>query len=1197
MTDYAYTVELHKAGITMTEPFVPDLIIDSLEDLGAGLEDDERGQACCPRLDFSIWATTEAAAFIAAINDAQNICVSVFEYDAQFPTQRYRRFAGRLIELPRRGKSADEDVFIFSATGFLSTYDEVDVVDPVSGGAYRDAYFTDLITALLKAAAHTGGVSIDAGAPIKTADRWTSRLFYPGKHRFGGNYVTTDRITAICNDGANLYIGVGHWLCRYNPATREAVKLARLNYTGKALNLAAWQWRIAHIAYDAGNVVGWAESVYEDLKDNAAHAKISFTYAGGNLIDLADANLIYNYDRDYYVKSRNVVAYNRGGPPPGTDFATWYYKEIGEATPQSNKTLGLSDPGNNWGQIGIDVKIGDTSITEIQGLTIRPHIGDRVSLHQGDTHQDMGEVTGWGRGYGGGLGNTINIGVQYKSRYLFLVGAKVLILAKGYEAPTGNLEIPSYREMKVEYELPSGIGSPTPVDVRVERRRNDDSRSAFYWPEILGYAGKNKTVFVSGPYLALGEGNLPEEYKFAAPNRYYVSEEVPNFYVKMEDAAHFANLPIDGYCVKNKKQPAATGVPGENVLVHNGTPVKISNEGNDVLSTRGNIYLAKEGNTVYVAWNRWRWVEGGWFLQVAWGKLNGDMAMIIGRDRNWTNYQGRLPREITAFAVHDNKFWFGVKRIEPRWRNTTMQIIWASPPHNELKPDDYDGGLIATCLVTYDKTEYLEMGGLIRVRAEGKAEALPKEYLISECEVIPPFEIIDTDHSYRKYPPEVRTRFVLFALDLFNVEVPGNYAEQAKKELADKYVTIMEGWDIRGEICYADGDELKVGHTAVAKYGEPTDGELYDWNQKEWHGESIAPEPDGPAPWTELSEPRVVPGSLTVTQIDSKKEFKVTDKTNLVEGEMPIPPLDEVYVKHREGGEFTETALYFNPAYVGGRRNIFSPEVNITLYMEGQPFDVQYEYYANRVYVEPFVLDGALYFNETETGAIYRRDGDTNWTRVTAWPAPPVKVDVFGDDVYALAENDGALMRYGRTWPGYINPEVGGADSIDIFSALTKIAQAADCFLGEENGRIMLRPRVQSGCIVKAVDFEDFETVQYLEQKKYRGVLFTYANGKAYCGQNDPPDDLILRRSATCVSDYGLAAELARRYYEYFISEAVIYDVGTAREGLTVPMLAGILNVGEINGRLLAYTIQPGGKISMRIEKTVGGRLMIGAIA
>lgn len=1175
MTDYAYTVELTKIGKMMTEPFGPDVLYESIKGLGAALEDDNRGEAVCPRLDFSAWATPETASFVDSIDSPEGISVTAHEYNAQFPAKRHRRFAGKLVELPRRGKSADEDIFIFSATGFLTTYDEVDVEDPISKGAYRDVYFTDLIDNLISAAGHAGGSSVASGPPIEADEPFTSRLFYPGKHRFGGKYNVTDNIKAVCNDGTYIYLGVGHWLCRYDPATREAVKLATLNYTGKLFKIGNWDWRIVSIAYTAGTIKGWADVIYPNLKQNVAHAKISFTYVAGNVINLTDANLIYCHDRGYYVKSRGVNAINDGGPS-GNDYAYWYYKEIGESTPQSDKTLGLTRSEKYFSAtLGIALAERRRILRKVEPYKIK--IGDNVILRRGNIWQNMGDILELKMD--GSVWGWLDITVEYRSRYYFDVGTEVIITPLEKSQKSGfNLEIPGYREIKIEYEQVDGIGSATPVGVRVERRPGLQGRPIFYWPEVLGEADENSTVFVPGPYLALGEGNLPEEYKEVAPNKYYISEAVPHFWLKMEDAVHFANLPVDGYWVQDGKQEIliAAGVeggspvqPDRNTLMFNGTPVRIANESNDILRTRGKIYLAKEGSTVYAAWNRWRFKAGNWFLQVAWGVLDGAKIKVAGRDRVWQNYQDRPPRELTAFAVFNKKYWFGVKRIEPRWRNTAMQIICAMPP--QVGPANYDGGLVASCMVSYDKTEYIREGDLIRVRAPGKSEAENKEYLVSECEAIPPFEITDTTHSYRTYGPQVRTRFILFALDSFPA---GKYNEQAKAELADHYVTIMEGWDIRGEICYGEANELKVGHTATAKYGEAFDGDVYDYEKDEWHGEDVEPDVDGPMVFDELSEKLVIPGTVTVTLKDGKKEFVLTDKTSEVRGELPIPPLGQVYLKRQEGSEYATAKLYFNPAY------------------KREAFDVRYEYYTERLYVAPFVRDGALHFNETETGAIYRRQDNTTWVRKTAWPLPVAAVDVFGDDVYALDEADGALMRYGKEWPGYINAKVGGADAISVFTALTKIAQAADCFLGEENGRILIRSRAQSELIVKNAEYEGFEAASYVEQKQYRGVLVTYANGKAYSGINDPPEDLIRKLNAPYIHDYGHAKELAQRYFEYYDSGAIIYDLETARGTLEVPILGEMVEVGEIKGRLLGYTLR-GPKVSMIIEKTIGKRLEV----
>jgi hypothetical protein len=904
-----------------------------------------------------------------------------------------------------------------------------------------------------------------------------------------------------------------------------------------------------------------------------------------------DDEMIYCYDQGYYVRSRNISAENNGGPSTN-DWAIWRCEQIGEATPPSDKTLG---PPQNitilTGTMEAKLKIGELIMKKCSVTPKMANVGDRVHIKWLEWYQDMGEITKLVKEGGGGFWN---YHVQHKSEYNFPATSWIFVYPKGFESVGPNLALPGFRDIAIEYDLPLDIGSPKALPITVERRRHKKGRTTYFWPEIYGTADENSGLFVPGPYVSLGEGNQPRRYPKdppAPPNEFYHSEQVPDFRVKMENAAHFANLPVDKYWVRNEKQSDDQTQPGENVLIYNGTPVRIANEADNVLSTRGNIYLSKDGNDVYAAWNRYRWAKGWWFLQVVWGKLNGAEIKKVGEDRYYENYQSRPPREITSFKVFNGKYYFGIKRVEPRWKNTALQIVWGAPPQTELKPANYDGGLVATALVPYNKTDYLEQGSVIRLRDKGRPVG-DKEYLISEVDTLM-HEIATTEFSSKTYAPEIYTRLVLFSLDQFNRGVAGAYKAQARKELLDKYITIMEGYDIRGEICYADGNELKVGHTATAQFGEALDGDFYDWQQQEWHGESISPDEYGGLAEAYLAEARVIPGSVKVTMIADKREFIVTDKSDILHEELPVPPLGEVYIKTHEGYEYTETCLYLNPAYLGGRQFIFAPEVELTLYMRGQPFDVEYEYHTKRFYIEPFVLDGTLYFNETETGAIYRRDTDTTWTRVTAWPAPVAKVDVFDKDVYALAESDFALMKYGREWPGYINAEVGGADPISVFTALTKIAQAADCFLGEENGKIMLRPRAQGKSMVMNAEFENFETCQYIEQKQYRGVLITYDGGKAYVGQNDPPEDLILKRNAPYVFDYGLALELASRYYAYFTSGAIIYDVETMRRELRVPMLAETVDVGELSGRLIKYELR-GPKIGMLIEKSVGGRLAIG---
>jgi hypothetical protein len=426
------------------------------------------------------------------------------------------------------------------------------------------------------------------------------------------------------------------------------------------------------------------------------------------------------------------------------------------------------------------------------------------------------------------------------------------------------------------------------------------------------------------------------------------------------------------------------------------------------------------------------------------------------------------------------------------------------------------------------------------------------------------------------------------------------------------YISIMAGYDIRGEICYADGYNLTVEHTCTVPYIDNFEGQAYDYALEEWHGEEIEPSIYySRYAYAELENERVVAGSLTVTLKTGKKVFTITDYTDLlVRGEMPIPPLGEVYIVRRGntayGGEFRDTQLYFNPAYVG------------------MAFDVEYRSYAERYYVEPFVLDNEIYFNEigpeaqswilptvrrieSLPGLIYKREAGLvpPWVRVSSWPAAPCAVITHGEDLYALASMDSSLMKYGAEWPGYINVDIGGAYPVDVFQVLTETAKAADMYLGEEFGKVKLRHRSASDSIVHQYDCEDFEIADLTAVPSYRAVLVTYGDGKALYPTNavNTPERLLLSLSMPYVMSYGHALMLAERYYNYYHSGAMIYELTAPRDGLDLPLLGEHITIGDIQGRVLAYStpaveLESGGviigsKLSLSIEK-VGERLTIG---
>lgn len=1198
MIDHAYKVELyHVTGESINPPHEPEVIYDSITGLGAAFEsaESERGAGECPSIDFESLVTADTEAFLKPITDPRNVHVIVTEYDNFKPTTTVARFAGKLVDLPRRSKDADNDVYIFHAVGFLGTYNEVELTDPASlGGPFRDEYFVDLVENVLTAAGHGRGLSIQPKA-LTSATEFTSRLFYPGRHRFGGGYNTTDRITALTSDGTYLYLGVGRWLCRYDPATRERVKLAQLQYTGTRFNLLPEQFRIESIEYDAGTIYGWAESKYPSLFEDVAHAKFRFTWAAGPTIQLTDANQIYNYGRGYFIKSTAREAKNYGGPAtPPTEFAEWFYHDIGEAQPVSDKNLGIPLPVNRGESVLSNIALPGIRILQVTPVGRRFYLGDRVYLKCGTHRQDMGVV----KRIIQKPGDRWKIEVEKQTRYLYTVApvTNVYWYTKAQLKSRDNIVMPGLRDVKIHYDQANAEGSATPVSVRVEKRRNDKGKDCFYWPETLGTVSEDTTVAAFTPYLALGECNTAQQYE-TAPNNYR-SEAVPAFNLHIEDVARFANLPVAGYWVENGKRESTQDQIGPNRLMFGGNAVFITNETGD-LETYGNIFLAQEGNNTYCAFNRWKQGKYEKFYQTVWGELDGAEFTKIGTDRQGYNYRERPPRELTGFAHYDNRYWFGVKRIEPRWINTAIQFIWAAPPQNEDKPADYDGGLVVVCMVTFDKTEYLKPGTLFRVGTFGNPG--DKEYIIAEAVAVPPKEIVNTNHSYDIYDWEARTYITAFELETYSH--PVTYSERAKTEMIGSinggFLTVSNGWIKRGEICYAQANELKDAHTATAPFRDNFEGDSYDYREAEWHGEDVQPEMYSRMAEADLQNENVVDPVLmpiVVTLKDGKEKLKVVDKTDLVRGEMRIPPLGEVYLDRSGTYDAGEATLYFNPAYAG------------------MLFDVEYHYYPERFYIEPFIHNGSLHFNEvaeaeltwrldplrmaeTATAAIYRYDAPAgDWERVTAWPSPVGTVVAHGDDVYALAYTRGALMRYGKESPGYITVDVGGPENtVDAFNVLTEISKTVDMFLGEESGVIKLRHRGAGDSVGFQLDCEDFIAAELTETPKYQAVLITYADGKAYYGPADVADELILKKSMKYVTDYGLALLLAKRYFDYYHSGAMVYALTVTRDRLALPILGEVAEVGDVTGRVLSYQAL-GPTLSLRLEKA-GERLNIGAPA
>ncbi len=194
--------------------------------------------------------------------------------------------------------------------------------------------------------------------------------------------------------------------------------------------------------------------------------------------------------------------------------------------------------------------------------------------------------------------------------------------------------------------------------------------------------------------------------------------------------------------------------------------------------------------------------------------------------------------------------------------------------------------------------------------------------------------------------------------------------------------------------------------TATAGIDEPAEGAELSWAEKELVGEelTVAYDDDWPAcPRLALSHGDVARTSLSVTAAATRLEFDVEDYTE--EPTVPVPPRAKVYVRGREGRDYDETSLYFNPAHRGKR-----VVVNYNYYLPAAPFHA----FA--------VAESRLYFCEEGTAKWFGYDGEevaaAGWLRAGANGASAVAT---GDGCWALISPGDLLGRYGREFSAYLD--------------------------------------------------------------------------------------------------------------------------------------------------------------------------------
>ena len=318
-------------------------------------------------------------------------------------------------------------------------------------------------------------------------------------------------------------------------------------------------------------------------------------------------------------------------------------------------------------------------------------------------------------------------------------------------------------------------------------------------------------------------------------------------------------------------------------------------------------------------------------------------------------------------------------------------------------------------------------------------------------------------------------------------------------------------------------------YTAIPAAAAPAEGEEYAHGQQEWQGEEhvIAYDEDyDRMPRVMLAGQNIVPRTVVVTLKDGRRIFELTDYTDEPEAAWyeawDIPPPYACYLHRRQGDDYDEAWLYFNPA------------------LEDQVINVDYNYYEPVARIKTFVEcpDGKLGVNEagprnrfltisgSAVGVDYSpRFGDTDLEVAC----------LAGSRVFGISSPSWLLVSRSKYWTGYVSVAVVGQDK-PIWALAAALARAGDCYLFAQGFAVILRNR-DSYPETSGLRYELDAISRSIGP--YKTVVVNYANGDVARGEGKP----IFSVSAPHVWDKGHAEALCASAYDYYRDERKEYVV------------------------------------------------------
>ena len=1126
-------------------------IVTRLEDETSGY-----GKAILSRLSID-FDREEVEGYLTPLPDNANEIGITIKHYLFGNSGRYRIFTGVAEDLPAFRDNASEDKLTITFVSRLGTLGDGDnIVDPDTGEEYRYIEVNDFIRAFDIEFGSSVMRTADVPVNIRADERWWSSLFRPNKKRIidSSIYDNTVKPKAIASDDTYLYYPINSWLIRFNPKTGVEKRIAQIGHGTE----------IIYLECDGGDIHYITDETDTEGFPNRGYGSSNLSNIGPYIFP---DEYFYKYDGGCRVYAKNILRANlaiSGDTDPAP--ASWDTQMIGDGNVPPDKNLssgrpfrGVQDAVMSSPDKGLNYVIIDGTLVDLEGVP-----ADWINLigwwcQVEDTgnnrSQQLGRVTkiGWKGGYVIYFERPFTYDYNQATTLIFFFPPEVW--------PTNNLMIPAYRNYAIDFDKDE-LSDRDIQDVIIEKRLRPEGKQSFYYPDTLAELGDGDDILLEPGYVSMTACDTAEEFSNNNEHEEYIANTCAGFSIFLDWIDRQGQyLLADGFRVENDMQGSDYVLCGENRVTYNGNNVNWNTTYQ--VKSYGNIYLFK-GDNIYIGVNEIKYKDYKYYTRMHFGRWNSDTKrfdhLYLNReDDTGDNYQ------LTTPPVEKNGIIYGgAKLYNKNLVKTGLQIVWARPPQGTFKPNDNDGGYTATVLIPGDHLDLLDKKGHIRIGSTADGDAGAKEYIISEAQVVTrQLNDASLDHTVAGYGT-TKGKWTHLILKSIDFDIPAGlvanpYEVAVKGELLGKYISVMQGWDIRSIAYKLEGGTFSVIDTATREAGESPEG-------KENEEEIITVEYDdewSDCPRISLDETRVLTGVRCWLK---DQELTGTDYTDELRVSEPLP--GEFYYRRNQGGDFKTTYLYLNDIYT-----------NLDV-------RVEYEYYPENAEFRNFVVfNDNIFYNET---------GDLNKWRSYA-PAIASLIDDYSVGVreegfYSnLTECDGVLYgitypsytirQYYFAWSGYI--EYAKTENVRAWDILGLVSSACDCALYERLNEYVFKSRLSFNY---RGELELYGAIKKSLIIPFKKVIIVYANGVATVGEGKPE----YSRNCDYISDYRHALIIANAVYNAQGLTKYEIEMLTFRDDIE---LGDMFSFNQVSGIVVEVGLNPSPPYKSRLvlyESNVG---------